>query len=75
LTVEGVKGCGLGQGMYPFSWVEENVSHVLLKCSDMQKQRECFLERKWLSLSEAVTINKTLGCTNFTELRNQEKIF
>jgi hypothetical protein len=39
---------GLEEGRSPLCREDEDVIHVLLKCSETRKWREQFLNRKWL---------------------------
>jgi hypothetical protein len=60
---------GLGEGRCPLCREDEDVIHILLKCSETRKWRERFFNRKWLIVNEEVTY-KRINYTNVVELEN-----
>jgi hypothetical protein len=58
------------KGRCPLCSEDEEVIHILLKCSEMRKWREQFLSRKWLMLNEGIAYKKIINCTNIIECRN-----
>jgi hypothetical protein len=61
---------GFEKGRCPVCSEEEDIIHILLKCSETRKWREKFLSRKWLGLNEWIILKKIINCNNGIELRN-----
>jgi hypothetical protein len=55
---------GFDIGRYPLYSEDEDVVHIILKCSETMKWREQILSRKWFVVNEEIAYKKITNCTN-----------
>jgi hypothetical protein len=67
-------GRGSEKGRCPQCWKEEDVIHILLKCSETKSWRENILSSKWVDINAYVAYTRTIIYTNVGDLRKRRKI-